>query len=466
MNALDAGFGFNVTDCGKTLSLRQGEHIRIYPTGHDEGFGEQLTARQVDLIRIATAVHVADGWVRRRAAHNGLRSPTLDVEVLDTAFWSRPETVLRLKDCVDFLSGGDDWSFRFVRSANARHDRRVSMFRGNDRSALVSLYSGGLDSAAGLAARLAAEPGRMAVPVTVRHQMQKAQLIGDHFRLLVRRGVVARGDLMPFQAGAFVRNRRIKSELGVRLREITHRCRPLLFMTLAGLVADTLAVPAVEVFESGVGSVNLPLVSGPADYRTTRSTHPNFLRLVSALVSHVNEAQIEYVLPFAGQTKAEMVARVRELGLEELAQESVSCILHPLLRRGWQQCGHCPACVYRRQAMLTAGIAEAEDAYAVDLFSPPHPRHPIPLKQLRPIRAFHQQVARLSELDDGLAPECLRRYLLATRAISSDEQLAQHVEVHRRYRREWLDLIADARRHGLPWLAPSLPPALAPGAIP
>ena len=465
MNALDAGFGFKVTDCGKTLTLRQGEHIRIYPTGQNEGFGDELTARQIDLIRIATAVHVADGWVGRLAAQNGLRSPTLEVEVLDAAFWSRTETVLRLKACVDFLSGGDDWSLRFVRSANARHDRRVSLFRGNDSSALVSLYSGGLDSAAGLAARLAAQPGRMAVPVTVRHQMQKAQLIGDHFRLLIRRGLIARGDLMPFQAGAFVRNGRIKSEFGVRLREVTHRCRPLLFMTVAGLVADSLAVPVVEVFESGIGSVNLPLVSGPADYRTTRSTHPNFLRLISSLVSHVNEANIEYVLPFAGQTKAEMVARVRELGLEELAEKSVSCILHPLLRRGWQQCGHCPACVYRRQAMLTAGIAEGKDTYALDLFSP-HPRLPIPAKQLRPIRAFHQQVARLSELDDGCAPQCLRRYLRATHAISSDEQLAQHVEVHRRYRREWLDLIADARRRCLPWVAPSRSPALAQGATP
>ncbi len=61
MNALDAGFGFRMTDCGKTLSLRHGEHFRIYPTGDNKGFGEELTARQVDLVRIATAVHIADG---------------------------------------------------------------------------------------------------------------------------------------------------------------------------------------------------------------------------------------------------------------------------------------------------------------------------------------------------------------------------------------------------------------------
>ena len=42
MNALDVGFGFTITDCGKSLSLRQGEHIHMYPTGHNKGFGEDL----------------------------------------------------------------------------------------------------------------------------------------------------------------------------------------------------------------------------------------------------------------------------------------------------------------------------------------------------------------------------------------------------------------------------------------
>lgn len=461
MNALDAGFGFRITDCGKTLSLRHGEHFRIYPTGINKRFGEELTARQVDLVRIATAVHVADRWALRRAAENRLRCPAVEVEVLDPAFWSRPETVERLKNCVDFLSGGDDWSFRFVAARNARHSRQVSLFRGNDSSALVCLYSGGLDSAAGLAARLAAEPGRMAVPVTVRHQMQKAKLVKDHFQTLIHQGLTTRNDLKDFQVGAFVRNRWVKSEFGVRLRETTHRCRPLLFMTVAGLVADSLAVPAVEVYESGVGSVNLPLVSGPANFRTTRSTHPHFLRLVSALVSHVNDAQIEYILPFADQTKAEMAARLRDMGLEELARRSISCILHPLLRQGWQQCGHCPACVYRRQALISAGIDEPDDAYAVDLFSPPDPRRPISGEELRWIRAFRQQIERLRKLDSGHAPECLRRYLWATNAISSNEQLGPHVEVHRRYRQEWLALIADARHRGLLWVTPTRSPAIA-----
>ena len=113
---------------------------------------------------------------------------------------------------------------------------------------------------------------------------------------------------------------------------------------------------------------------------------------------------------------------------------------------------------------MTAGIAEASDAYAVDLFAPPDPLRPILPTHLKAIRAFHQQVASMSELDVGRMPERFRRYLRVTQAIASDAELASHIEVHRRYRREWLAIIANARRRGFPWVAPTRPLALAQGA--
>jgi 7-cyano-7-deazaguanine synthase in queuosine biosynthesis len=463
MNALNTPFGFTVTDGQRVLSLREGRHFRMYPTGRNRGFGEELTKRQIDLLRICMAIHAADGWVRRRGWTNGRRRLIVDVEVLDAPFWSQPDTYARLKECVDFLSGGDDWCFRFVHPTTTRHDRCANLFRGHDLCALVTLYSGGLDSATGLAARLSAVKGRMVIPVTLRHQMQKGKLIRDHFNLLTEHGLVARKDRQPLQVGAFIRNKRIKRELGVRLREVTHRCRPILFMSVAGLVASTVAASEVEVFESGVGSVNLPLVNGPADYHTTRSTNPHYLRLISELVSHVNDAGVRFVLPFADFTKAEMVKRAKELGLEELARKSVSCILHPLRRPGNRQCGYCPACVYRRQAMITAGITESRDAYDIDLFSP---LSTATEKQLQWIRAYHQQAGRLAELEAERVPKFFRSYLYATQAVSQDCELGPHVEVYRRYQREWAALIADARRHRLPWITPARLLTYAEGATP
>lgn len=463
MNALNANFGFTVTDCGRSLSLRQGDDIRIYPTEKNKKFGEDLSARQVDLIRIAMAIHVADAWARRKATFNGLRNPNLRIEVLDPTFWAKPDTMDLLKSCVDFVSGGDDWEFSFIAS-NARHQRAASLFRRCDDNALVSLYSGGLDSATGLALRAAEQPGRMIVPVTIRHQMQKSQLLRNHFKLLMDRGLLKSADFQPFIVGAYIRNIRVKREFKEDFREITHRCRPFLFMTVAGIVANSWNAPEVEVFESGVGSINYPLVPGPADYRTTRSTHPNFLRQLSALVSHVNDAAVKYVLPFADKTKAEMVSLLKPLGLEELARKSVSCITHPLRRRGWQQCGICPACVFRRQAMLVAGIKEDKSAYGIDLFTETDPARTIADRDMRYVRAFHQQIAHLGEFDSGIVPACFRRYLRATNVVTEDGQIAVHANVYRRYRKEWMLLIADAHRRNFPWIAPARTLAIAEGA--
>lgn len=455
MNALTARFGFSVSYGGKKLTLSQGEDLRIYPTGRNERFGEQLTPRQIDLVRIATALHAADSWVRRRVAFNGLRSPKLEVEVLDPSFWSRADTLGLLKCCVDFVSGGDDWEFVFYSSKTAPHDRRRDLFARHEPNALVAVYSGGLDSSTGLALRAAAEKGRLIVPVTIRHQMQKSQLLRSHFSLLLRRQIVSKPLFSPFQAGAFIRKKHVKRQHGESFREITHRCRPILFMTVAGLVAKSYGVSEVEVFESGVGSINLPLVIGPADYRATRSTHPHFLRLLSALVSHVNASPINYILPFANKTKAEMVALLKPLELEELARSSISCILHPLKRKAGTQCGRCPACVFRRQAMYSAGIPEKSDDYETDLFSEADPENPIAREDMISVLAFHEQVANLKLLDSEIVPPFLGRYLKATNAVDSDHQIAPHAEVHRRFRREWVSLIAEARRRGFPWVSPT-----------
>ena len=158
-----------------------------------------------------------------------------------------------------------------------------------------------------------------------------------------------------------------------------------------------------------------------------------------------------------------MVSMLKPLGLEKLARMSVSCVTHPLRRKGGQQCGICPACVFRRQAILTAGIAEDKSAYAIDLFAETAPARTIASKDMRWVKAFHQQVAHLHELDSGVVPACFRRYLRTTHVITNNSQISAHAEVYRRYRREWVLLIADARRRNFPWIAPDRTLAMAEG---
>jgi 7-cyano-7-deazaguanine synthase in queuosine biosynthesis len=442
MGTLDARFCVTIAEEHTApITLTAGEHFRLHPSRVVvDGIG-QLTARQVDLVRWGVAIHLADRWAKRLRQTNGHRRPVVEVELLDPAFWERPETASRLKRCVDFLSGDDDWSFRPRKDLLTHHTRQRTLFVGVGPKPILSVYSGGLDSAAGLAARLAESEGQEFLPVTVRYQSRRGRLVQEHFDLLRSHGLAQSKQIQPVQVGAYILNDRLRRDFGIRLREVTHRCRPFLFLSVAGLVASLEAVDAVEVYESGVGAVNLPLVSGGPAWRTTRSTHPEFLRRMGELVSHVNDSDVRYRLPFLHRTKGEMAGNLARLGLAELALNSVSCITHPLRRGHTQrQCGYCPACVFRRQALWHAGIREPTDFYLTDVFGG-QPTE----RQLAALIAFRQQAARLADLDGPVVPAFFRRHLLSTQIVSSDEELAPFVSLFRRYRREWIALERDAR---------------------
>jgi hypothetical protein len=88
------------------------------------------------------------------------------------------------------------------------------------------------------------------------------------------------------------------------------------------------------------------------------------------LVSAVLDTPFRFSLPFLNATKAEMVRPLsgRPL-LAEWLQQSCSCIHTSLRVRGKRHCGHCPACIERRQAFRSGGISDGSKDYDVDLFA-------------------------------------------------------------------------------------------------
>lgn len=437
MNAFNAPFPVTISgENTARITLMAGEHFRLYPSLSVLNDIQQLTSRQIDLIRLAIAIHLADSWTNRRPKTNGHRRPVVELDLLDPNFWEQPETAERLKRCIDFLSGDDDWSFRPRKDAITCYSRQRTLFAGQDPKPIVNVYSGGLDSAAGLAIRLAHLRGQEIIPVTVRSQSQRGRIVQEQFNLLRIRGFAQPRQLRPLQIGAYIQNNRIRRDFGSRLREVTHRCRPFLFFSIAGLAAHLEGVDVVEVYESGIGAVNLPLVSGGSGWRTTRSTHPGFLHLMGDLVSHVNDSPIRYHLPFLDRTKAEMASTIARMGLVELALMSVSCIMHPLRRGGSRpQCGYCPACIYRRHALWNAGIREPDNSYQIDIFA-----DDLTERYTRALRAFLQQAARLEELAGEMVPAFFQRHLFGTRIVQLDDELHPYVDLFRRYRHEWAEL--------------------------
>lgn len=452
MNTLQSPYSVTLGDGSLKpgISLRAGSHFRLYPFGVRGDVSERLSARMVDLLRLSLAVVVADGLLRRYATSAGFRNPHLEVEVLEPDFWNDREVAKTLKASLDFLSGDDDWRISFVPDRTVRHHHQPEFAFAEPTT--VCLYSGGLDSAAGLAARLRKQTDRTYIPLIVRHQFLRGRLVNRQFDLLKRRYRIDPSRFLPLIIAAFVRNRRLYREFGIRTCETSHRCRSFLFTALASVVAAVEGSDRVEIYESGIGAVNLPLTSGMSGWKTTRSTHPHFLRTMSQLVSLVAGRAISFELPFIDQTKASMVAVLAKDGLNELALSTVSCILHPLRRGNTKQCGICPACVFRRYALQAAHIPEPPQAYQHDLFGSATAFNRVPKKRLRALQAFLWQAERLAELDDEKAvPKFFRNHLLGTKVVLDETTLPPFVDLFRRYRREWLELAARGQTLEWPW---------------
>ncbi len=436
---------FSSSFASKSRTLTSGHDFRLDFDAPGRYFIGDLPPRLVDLLRIGEAIFVVDRLVRRRRGGSGSwgRALQLKVELLEPDFWSSTEVRDALQQTIEFLTD-DDWEFEFLKD-QARYEWSPPLLSNvfAAESPLVSLYSGGLDSAAGLGRRLSECPDRLVLPVTVNHQPGQPDLVGKQFqRLKARFG--------PRIDPLIVRSHMPRPD-GVKW-EPSHRGRSFLFAS-AGVVAATFAgVSQVEVFESDIGAINIPLMAGTIGSKTTRGCHPEFLRRMSRLASLVSGRQIDIHLPFFTSTKGEMVCSLKEAGLADLACETISCASYPLGYHRYKQCGLCPGCVFRRQAMMVGDIDEPPGTYSFDLFRRTERIRPIPPEKLNSLKAFLMQVAGWSDIETTKRlPGAVERHLRQTRILKPSESPEPIIALLARYRDEWLAIAADGRRRGLPW---------------
>ena len=115
-----------------------------------------------DLLEVALSVYAADRQSPRGSGptDTGHRQIIVRMAVRDPAFWRRSETMERLSNYLYWLSE-DDWRFEFIRresELDSAESRQYLLNSPPDPPTSVSLFSGGLDSLAGLAAHMQKEP--------------------------------------------------------------------------------------------------------------------------------------------------------------------------------------------------------------------------------------------------------------------------------------------------------------------
>lgn len=352
----------------------------------DQRFGRQLLcylSQPVrDLIRVATAVYhvdrVAAQWeagtqgTRRDVA--GLREIFLSVSVEHPARWNQSRAVL--ERVLVFLTD-DRWHLSFTPASHVQYDQLPLPIGTIPSSSEVALFSGGLDSVAGILAQDRSQR-RPFVPVSLGGTGVREWFISRNVQSLRAAGL----ELYPL----FLKH----SLRGVGSGNSSQRARAFLFWSVGAAVAHTLGIDRVVAYESGPGAVNPALTEAQVGAQNTRAMHPETLRRLERLYQLVLDRPVVLDLPFLLLSKADVCRAAGSALTDAVIHCTNSCDETEAHKRDpSSHCGMCTSCLLRRAA-LHAALADADPTpYRCSEFGTDSPYS---------VHAYRLQALRLGEL--------------------------------------------------------------------
>lgn len=306
-----------------------------------------LPSLVADLIDLALAVYVADRLTVRRA--DTAVTITVSLPVRHEELLGNSSSTQLLQDILYWFTG-DRWEFEFIRRVkigrSVENQMSLSLLS-VDEPVEVSLWSGGLDSLAGLYTRLIDEPD-------LRHV-----LFGSGSNSIMngaqQRASAAVADLVP--------DRTVLIQAPIRTgdtrtlgKSSSQRSRGFVFMLLGAASALMEGQHVLNIYENGIGAINLPFRTSEVGLDHSRAVHPLSLIKMGQLVSHLLGASFSFRNQFLLTTKAQMCTPLAELPARDLIFSTITC--DSLHRKKGLQCGCCSSCLLRRQALAVPGIPD------------------------------------------------------------------------------------------------------------
>jgi 7-cyano-7-deazaguanine synthase in queuosine biosynthesis len=430
-----------------TLAVDQQRTLRIGSIPATDislrSFGDDLRRAGVlsgrdthDFFVLATMVFVADTRIAREHGDDGwTRQITLSVPVGDVERWSAATAIL--ERTLRFLTG-DLWTVEFRLATTAIQAIYEDNENRPDGEAVVSLFSGGLDSFIGA---LDAVPER-----------NELVLVGHY----------TDGSASKPQDKAFAHIERVKPEaLALSLlrawivapsdvfglgNDERQRARSFLFVALGLIIADAKGASELLIPENGLISLNVPMTDLRIGSYSTRTTHPHYIK---TLQSALNTLEIGVTLrnPYQFKTKGEMLREcVLPDDLASAVAQTMSCA-HPTAGR-WarkgapplQHCGRCTACLIRRAAIAAALGNDQTDYTEQDLRTAPLRSDSARGADIRAVRLAARRVrddpaiAELLVLKPGPLPSRYKEYAdLYVRGMNELWELVKDVETRGAY---------------------------------
>ena len=259
--------------------------------------------------------------------------------------WQEKEE--RIEQLFEFLTHRK-LSLRFEEKSGemcALQERIAELNAESRREHVVSLFSGGLDSAAG-----ALELVRKRIAPTLSHTATGNIILGKATEL-VKNSVLKtlpmvvtdmrKGNVEPSGFGSF-------------------NSRGLLFISNALIIASSLRNSEVCIAENGPLMIN-PNVSLRSE--PTKNAHPFLITVLEEVFNHVTGLRKRINPIFKDETKAEIAAKVIN---DQIIDKTWSCFS---VQGQSKMCGACFACAVRRLSLLAAGHQEPQDTYEFDPFA-------------------------------------------------------------------------------------------------
>ena len=323
-----------------------------------------LPHRVLDLLELAAYIFAADRLSNRgpRDAveyHGWSRRFRLITKVRDPQFWKHTRVQSQLARALRYMTGDRDYSFSF-RGGHATPPSSLFDKRGMGprvpRDPAVILFSGGLDSFAGVIQQLETTAQDVCL---VTHQSSPGSIKTQN------RLVEALLDRYPNRVAHYCFHCTLH---GVRAAEETQRTRSFLYLSTAFAVAQALRVDRCYVYENGVTALNLPKRQELMLARASRTVHPETIALLQNLLATVAGSPFIIETPFVMKTKAEVFEILRTHKQRDLLSSTVSCSRTFRNLEAATHCGGCSQCIDRKFAAYAAGLGDIDSGSGIYAF--------------------------------------------------------------------------------------------------
>lgn len=335
------------------------DHLKIAAKDNSLWYRNNTPRQVADIVDIALAIHIAD---RLSIPHHNLPCRIhVDLPVREPDLFM--QYTEELKNIL-FWYTDDHWSFKFrPRTKSGRlSERQSKMSVPTGRVTEVALWSGGLDSFAGLWTQLNNQTAEKYILLGagannfIGHIQHKTAC-------RVQKACSANIDLVQVPFSSKYINRSLR-------KKRNQRSRGFVFLLLGAACAYLEGQDTLFVYENGVGALNLPYRESEVGLDHTRAVHPFSLYQMSDFVSHILDIPFHFKNPFLFWTKAQMCASLTHSDAVEIANNTVSC--DSLHRKPNQptQFGKCSSCLLRRQSLAAADIVDRTPYYREILEQP------------------------------------------------------------------------------------------------